>query len=141
MRIGFTAIYPEVNIEFKISWKVFKLIMEKINALNLISNNKSKLKNREYIGFMISTKENCNDIITYKPKYYKNSKFINIDMDLPYLKETDENNYVKQFLDNLENGIIKGLKELEIEDKRIEKIFENIVNEVIGNENYKYTES
>jgi hypothetical protein len=114
--------------------------MEKLNTLNLISKDKSKIKDREYIGFIISTKEDSKDIIVYKPKYYKNSKFINIDMDLPYLNISDENNYVKYFLEYIEKGIIIGLNKLEIEDERIKHIFEDIRNEVVGNKNYKYIE-
>ena len=140
MLFGFSELYAEVGIKLKISYKVYKLIMEKLNILNLTSNNKEKMEDREYIGFMITTKENSKDIIVYKPKYYKNSRFINMDMELPYLKETDENNYLKHFLDNIENGIIIGLNKLEIEDERIKNVFENIRNEVIGNENYKYSE-
>jgi hypothetical protein len=132
MLINISALYAEVNINFKISHKVLKLIMEKLNGLNLSSNNKKKTRDREYIGFIISTKENCNEHVIYKPKYYRNSKFITIDMYLPYLNESDEKTYVKHFLENIEYAIINGLKQLEIEDERIKYEFEKIKEEVIG---------
>jgi hypothetical protein len=34
VNINFSALYLEVNTEFKVSHKIFKLIMEQINKLN-----------------------------------------------------------------------------------------------------------
>jgi hypothetical protein len=138
--VNISGIYSEENTIFRISHKVDKLIMEKLTALNLSPNEKTKIKNREYIGFLITTGRNCNKITVNEPFYPRKSKFVDIGIVLPYFNETNENNYVKYYLDNIEIGIINGFKKIDIEDDRIINVFQNIKTEVIGNENYKYVE-
>jgi hypothetical protein len=137
--VNISGIYSEENVSFRISHKIDKLIMEKLTALNLSPNEEAKIKNRENIGFLISTGKNCDEIIVNEPFFPRKSKFVDIGIVLPYLNEKN-NNYVKNYLDNIEIGIMNGLKKIDIEDERIINVFQEIKAEVIGNENYKYIE-
>jgi hypothetical protein len=139
MLINISKIFLEENINFKISYKVDKLIMEKLSELNLEPINKSITKKRDYIGFLISTTKNANEIIINDPQFRKRSKFIDISITLPFL-EYNKEDYLNKYLNNLEKAIIIGLSKLEIKDERIENIFNKIEEEIINNENYKYIE-
>jgi hypothetical protein len=138
--VNISRLFSEENVGFKISHKIDKLIMEKLTTLNLSPDKKRKIKNKEYIGFLITTGKNCTEIIVNEPFYPRKSKFVDIGIVLPYLNETNQNNYIKYYLDNIESGIINGLKKIDIEDERIKNVFQDIKTEVIGNENYKYIE-
>jgi hypothetical protein len=141
--ISFSAIYTEVGISFKISHKILNLIREKLDLLNLETNDKkiqNKLKNRQYIGFLISTRISYKEINILEPNFLRKSKFVEIILNLPFI-QYNENNYVEIFLDNLEIAIIKGLNKLCIENNNIKEIFTEVKREVIGNDNYKYIET
>jgi hypothetical protein len=139
MLINISGIYLEVGIKFKVSWKVDKLIMGKLSELDLQSTDKSKLKNREYIGFLITTTKDSHDIIINGPRFRRRSKFIDFSVTLPFLEYFTED-YLNKYLNSLEEALIMGFNKLEIKDKRINDVFKMVKEEITGNENYKYIE-
>lgn len=136
MLINFSSVFTEAGCNFKISHKIYKLLMENLTNLKLQANYPKNKK--ENIGFLISTHFNCSEIKVHEPQFPIRSKFIDISINLPFLDIEDRNEYVSTFLDNLEKACIIGLRMLDITDERIKDVFTVVRKEVIDNEQYDY---
>ena len=138
MIINFSLIFPEPGIVFKVSWKVYKLLMQRLTALNIQVELHGNSK-RDCIGFMISTRKENTEIKVWEPKLYRKSRFIHFDVMLPYLEITDENEYLSIHLDQLKEACKTGFSQLGVtEYDLIESEFANVKKEVIGNTEYRY---
>jgi hypothetical protein len=100
---------------------------------------KNKL-NRDGIGFLISTCHNSSEIKVLEPIFPKRSRFVDIQVELPFLEIKDRKEYLSVFLSNLEKACLLGFRKLGIEDTRIEKIFSIAKEEVLNSNLYDYKE-
>jgi len=138
MIINISSIFSEPEINFKVSWKVYKLLMQRLTALN-VQVELPKNSKRDCIGFMLSTRKDNTEIKVWEPKLHRGSRFIHFDVMLPYLEITDENEYLSIHLDHLKEACKTGFSQLGVtEYDLIDSEFANVKKEVMGNSEYRY---
>ena len=98
--INISCIYLEKGISFKISHKVYKLVMDKLNENNLSLILPEEQSHKDVIGFIITTSTEIITVAIGVPKYPKNSRFIDVSIKLPLVNIVD-NDSLLCFVNNL----------------------------------------
>lgn len=129
--VNISCIYLEKGISFKISYKVYKLVMDKLNendpSLVLFKDQ----FHRDAIGFIITTSTEINTISVGIPKYPKNSRFIDININLPLINIID-NDSLLLFVNNLKEAITLSFDELKVgTNQSTSNIFELVKEELL----------
>ena len=129
--VNISCVYVEKGITFKISHKVYKLIMDKLNE-NILSLVLSKEQShRDVIGFIITTSTEISTIAVGVPKYPKNSRFIDVNIKLPLIN-IEDNDSLWLFVNNLKEAVTLSFDELKVEtNQSISNIFELIKKELL----------
>jgi putative tryptophan--tRNA ligase len=129
--VNISCVYVEKGITFKISHKVYKLIMDKLNE-NILSLVLSKEQShRDVIGFIITTSTKISTIAVGVPKYPKNSRFIDVNIKLPLIN-IEDNDSLWLFVNNLKEAVTLSFDELKVEtNQSISDIFELIKEELL----------
>jgi len=140
MIVNFSSVYNEKGVSFKISHKVFKLLMNDLTNLKLKAVLPDNISKRDAIGFLITTDRNTSEIIVSNPVFPRKSRFVEIRLALPFLDIQDKNDYMAVFLDNLKNACLLGFQKIGIVDSRIETVFSNTKEIVVNNDQYDYKE-
>ena len=140
MIVNFSSVYNEKGVSFKISHKVFKLLMNDLTNLKLKAVLPDNISKRDAIGFLITTDRNASEIIVSNPVFPRKSRFVEIRLALPFLDIQDKNDYMAVFLDNLKNACLLGFQKIGIVDSRIETVFSNTKEIVVNNDQYDYKE-
>ena len=129
--VNISCIYLEKEIFFKISHKVYKLVMDKLNENNLSLVLSKEQSHRDVIGFIITTSTEINTIAVGVPKYPKNSRFIDVNIKLPLINIID-NDSLLLFVNNLKEAITFSFDKLKIgTNQSISNIFESIKEELL----------
>ena len=129
--VNISCIYLEKGISFKISYKVYKLVMDRLNENNLSLVLSKDQFHRDAIGFIITTSTEINTISVGIPKYPKNSRFIDINIKLPLINIID-NDSLLLFVNNLKEAITLSFDELKVgTNQSTSNIFELIKEELL----------
>lgn len=129
--VNISCIYLEKGISFKISYKVYKLVMDKLNENNPSLVLSKDQFHRDAIGFIITTSTEINTISVGIPKYPKNSRFIDINIKLPLINIID-NDSLLLFVNNLKEAITLSFDELKVEtNQSTSNIFELVKEELL----------
>jgi hypothetical protein len=140
MIVNFSSVFTETGVSFKVSHKVYKLLMDNLTNLKLQAILPKNKSNRDGIGFLISTYCNSSEIKVFDPTFPNRSRFVDIQIELPFLDIKDRNEYLSVFLYNLEKACLLGFQKLGIEDQRIAKIFSIVKKDILNNSLYDYKE-
>ena len=129
--VNISCIYLEKGRSFKVSYKVYKLVMDKLNESNPSLDLSIEQSNKDVIGFIITTSTEINSIDVGVPKYPKNSRFIDVSIKLPLVNIVD-NDSLLLFLNNLKEAITLRFDKLKVVTNRsISNIFELIKEELL----------
>jgi putative tryptophan--tRNA ligase len=129
--VNISCIYLEKGRSFKVSYKVYKLVMDKLNESNPSLDLSIEQSNKDVIGFIITTSTEINSIDVGVPKYPKNSRFIDVSIKLPLVNIVD-NDSLLLFLNNLKEAITLSFDKLKVVTNRsISNIFELIKEELL----------
>ena len=129
--VNISCIYLEKGRSFKVSYKVYKLVMDKLNESNPSLDLSIEQSNKDVIGFIITTSTEINSIDVGVPKYPKNSRFIDVIIKLPLVNIVD-NDSLLLFLNNLKEAITLSFDKLKVVTNRsISNIFELIKEELL----------
>lgn len=129
--VNISCIYLEKGISFKISYKVYKLVMDKLNENNPSLVLSKDQFHRDAIGFIITTSTEINTISVGIPKYPKNSRFIDINIKLPLINIID-NDSLLLFVNNLKEAITLSFDELKVgTNQSTSNIFELVKEELL----------
>ena len=129
--INISCIYLEKGISFKISHKVYKLVMDKLNENNLSLILPEEQSHKDVIGFIITTSTEIITVAISVPKYPKNSRFIDVSIKLPLVNIVD-NDSLLLFVNNLKEAITLSFDKLKVVTNRsISNIFELIKEELL----------
>ena len=129
--VNISCIYLEKGISFKISYKVYKLVMDKLNENDPSLVLSKDQVHRDAIGFIITTSTEINTISVGIPKYPKNSRFIDINIKLPLINIID-NDSLLLFVNKLKEAIILSFDELKVgTNQSTSNIFELIKEELL----------
>lgn len=129
--VNISCIYLEKGRSFKVSYKVYKLVMDKLNESNPSLDLSIEQSNKDVIGFIITTSTEINSIDVGVPKYPKNSRFIDVSIKLPLVNIVD-NDSLLLFLNNLKEVITLIFDKLKVVTNRsISNIFELIKEELL----------
>lgn len=129
--VNISCIYLEKGISFKISYKVYKLVMDKLNENDPSLVLSKDQFHRDAIGFIITTSTEINTISVGIPKYPKNSRFIDININLPLINIID-NDSLLLFVNNLKEAITLSFDELKVGiNQSTSNIFELVKEELL----------
>ena len=129
--VNISCIYLEKGISFKISYKVYKLVMDKLNENDPSLVLSKEQSHRDVIGFIITTSTEISTIAVGVPKYPKNSRFIDINIKLPLINIID-NDSLLLFVNNLKEAITLSFDELKVgTNQSTSNIFELIKEELL----------
>lgn len=129
--VNISCIYLEKGRSFKVSYKVYKLVMDKLNESNPSLDLSIEQSNKDVIGFIITTSTEINSIDVGVPKYPKNSRFIDVSIKLPLVNIVD-NDSLLLFVNNLKEAITLSFDKLKVVTNRsISNIFELIKEELL----------
>ena len=129
--VNISCIYLEKGISFKISYKVYKLVMDKLNENDPSLVLSKDQFHRDAIGFIITTSTEINTISVGIPKYPKNSRFIDINIKLTLINIID-NDSLLLFVNNLKKAITLSFDELKVgTNQSTSNIFELIKEELL----------
>ena len=123
--VNISCIYLEKGRSFKVSYKVYKLVMDKLNESNPSLDLSIEQSNKDVIGFIITTSTEINSIDVGVPKYPKNSRFIDVSIKLPLVNIVD-NDSLLLFVNNLSFDKLKV-----VTNRSISNIFELIKEELL----------
>ena len=129
--VNISCIYLEKGISFKISYKVYKLVMDKLNENDPSLVLSKDQFHRDAIGFIITTSAEINTSSVGIPKYPKNSRFMDIHIKLPLINIID-NDSLLLFVNNLKEAITLSFDELKVgTNQSTSNIFELIKEELL----------
>ena len=128
--VNISCIYLEEGISFKVSYKVYKLVMDRLNENNLSLVLPQEHTHRDVIGLIITTATGINTIEVSAPKYPKKSRFIDVSIKLPFINIIN-NDSLLLFVNNLKEAITQSFNKLEVSTQSpISNIFELIKEEL-----------
>jgi uncharacterized metal-binding protein len=132
--------FNEPGIDFKISYKVHKLIRQ-----TLIDDvmEPYKLTNKDqdiFLGLVIATSNDTEELEVRGPEYDKRNKFINYGLWLPYKKINDSASYLSTYLTCLFDALVILFKRYDILETAIRAVQHKIEKEVLNNQEYAYQE-
>jgi hypothetical protein len=132
--------FNEPGIEFKVSYKVHKLVRQTmVDDIMKPCGLEDKDPNI-YLGLVIATSSNTNELEVRGPEYDKRNKFINYGLWLPYKKINDSKDYLNEYLNNLFDALVLLFRKYDVSEAAIRSVQHKVEKEVINNEEYDYSE-
>jgi hypothetical protein len=132
--------FSEPRIEFKISYKVLKLVRESLVDYIMKPFGLDILEPDLLIGLVITTTKNTTQLEVRGPEFDKRNKFINYGLWLPYKPITDAESYMKEFLKYLFEALVILFKKYDVPESAIWDVKERVQKEVLYNSTYNYVE-
>lgn len=132
--------FSEPGVEFKVSHKVHKFIRESLIE-DVMKPFGLETKDPDiFIGLVITTRKNIEELEVRGPEYDRRNKFINYGLWLPYKKIDEAENYLKEYLKYFFDALVILFKKYDVPEENIRKVQHNVEAEVLNNINYRYVE-
>ncbi|MBT1699247.1 hypothetical protein KK083_20285 [Fulvivirgaceae bacterium PWU4] len=140
MTFRLAVLFPEVGVDFPISYKVNQLLLDKLidklpkEQQQVIVDNKSFS-----LGVIISTRKSKTDLSIQGPSISKKYKMVDYTIWIPYLKVIKSSSLLETYLDFISEGIILVFEDLGRDNKKlISKIVGAVKKQVLTNPSYQY---
>lgn len=127
--INISCVYNEANISFNISYKLYEELTIGLTNLNLMATLPKNKKDRDAIGFIISSDKNITNPIISNPIYPRKSRFVEFFIKIPYIV-CDDYETVKIFIKNLKTAFIESFEKLKINSSELDTVFYSVLKKV-----------
>jgi hypothetical protein len=132
--------FSEVGIEFKISFKISKLVRQLLIE-NVMQPYDLESTNPDcFICLVITTTKNTKNLEVRGPEYDKRNKVINYGLWLPYENINNSNNYLREYLSYLFDALVILFNKYQVPESAIRDIQCKVEEEVLDNPEYIYSE-
>lgn len=141
MRLYLREFYSDKGYDFKVSWKVIKLMRRKLNdAVFDKYPIKPKYSGLD-INFNITTNRDTVRIEIKGPGKDTSNKMETYGMWLPYERITKAENMLQEFLNCFFEAMLIFFRKQNVPDEVVLKVKKEVEDEVLNNEEYAYKES
>jgi len=132
--------FNEPGIEFKISYKVRKLIRQIVVEDVMKPFGLEEKEPNWFLGLVIATSSNTNEVEVRGPENDKRNKTINYGLWLPYKKINDSKDYLNEYLNSLFDALVILFEKYGIPEQPIRLVQEKVKKDVLDNPEYEYNE-
>lgn len=129
MIINISCVYNEPDTSFNISYKLYEDLMIVLTNLNLTATLPQNKKDRDAIGFIVSSDRNITVPIISNPIYPRKSRFVECFIRIPYVICTDYKT-IEIFIGLLKTAIMGSFEKLKIDSSKINTVFDSILKRV-----------
>lgn len=138
-RLG--VIFPEVGVDFPISFKVNQFLLDKLIADLPKECQRVEVDGKPFsLGVVISTRKNKTDLSIQGPSVSRKHKMVDYTIWIPFQKVIKSSNVLKTYLDYISEGIVLVFEELNYDNKKlILKIITEVKKEVLTKSSYQYS--
>jgi hypothetical protein len=137
MVLTISSWFNEPGVKFNVSHKIYKRIRQLLIEEIMHPFELDKKDSDTFIGLITATSLNTEALEVRGPELNKKNKTINYGLWLPYRKITESDDYLRDFLQNYFDALVKVFQHYDVPEANVRKVQKQTESEVLNNSDYQ----